>query len=231
MSCRPKLPPLKPRLLTAASFVRKGAVAADVGTDHGYLACFLAGERICPKVYASDLNPGPLGTAKEHIRACALEGRVIPLLSDGVRGLPLDEISDLVIAGMGGDLILSFLGDPGLRDPEKRLILQPMTKAEVLRRGLARLGFSLLEEKAVRDGRFVYTVLLVRFTGQEREIPDADAFCGLLDGGSREGREYLCRILKTLEKKRAGEKDPEETKRAGRLIKEIKERIGNDDCG
>lgn len=229
MGSRPNLPLLRPRLSAAASFVRKGAVAADVGTDHGYLACFLAEEEICPKVYASDLNPGPLQTAEEHIRARGLEGKVVPLLSDGVRGLPLEEISDIVVAGMGGDLILSFLRDPGLRDPEKRLILQPMTKAEVLRRGLASLGYLLEEERAVRDGRFVYTVLLVRYTGETKEISDADAFCGLLSGKSREEREYLGRILRTMEKKRDGEKKREERIRAEKLIETIKERIGNGD--
>ena len=41
---------LDDRLSTAVSFARKGAVAADIGTDHGYLICELVSKKLSPKV-------------------------------------------------------------------------------------------------------------------------------------------------------------------------------------
>ena len=218
---------LSPRLLAAASQVRPKATAADVGTDHGYLACYLALQAGCPKVYASDLNPNPLEQAIRTIAENGLEGKVIPVLSDGVKELPLSEIDDIVIAGMGGDLILSILSDPRLSDPEKRLVLQPMTKAEVLRRGLYRMGFELIRETAVRDGRFVYTVLTVRYTGVSREVDELFSQTGLLAGKTPEERAYLSRVLEKGRKKltgllRAGNEVPEELKR---LVKCLEEKL------
>ena len=64
---------LSPRLLAVARQVRRGAIGADVGTDHGYLACHLAYHHVCPKVYASDLNRGPLEQAARTVRECGLE--------------------------------------------------------------------------------------------------------------------------------------------------------------
>ena len=150
---------LNKRLTAAAEQVRPGAVAADIGTDHGYLACALVLSGRCRKVYAADLNREPLERAEATIAAYGLKEAVIPLLSDGVQNLPAEEVTDFVIAGMGGDLIGSILMDERLYDPAKRFILQPMTKADVLRRTLYRNGFALTEESAVQDARFVYSVM------------------------------------------------------------------------
>lgn len=225
---------LSPRLQTAAGLVRSGAVAADIGTDHGYLACALVQAGICPKVYASDVNPGPLAQAEQAVRACGLEGKVIPVLSDGVSNLPLDEISDLVIAGMGGDLILSILQDERLRDPAKRLVLQPMTKQEVLRRGLTQNGFVLCSETAVSDGRFVYTVMTASYNGKAAAVSELYAHTGLLlsQTGSDAVR-YLRGVKRRFEKQLEGMRqtsapDVHEVEKLVQLITALKEVLSND---
>lgn len=196
---------LSPRLQTAALAVRPGSVVADVGTDHGYLACALVQMQRCDRVYASDIHPGPLEQAAKTIRQCGLEEKVIPVLSDGVKELPLDEISDIVIAGMGGDLILSILQDARLFRPEKRFVLQPMTKHDVLRRGLYQAGFALLSETAVVDGRFVYSVLTAAYAGRAQQVGDLFAYTGLLLGQTEESTlRYLRRVVNRLCKQRDG---------------------------
>ena len=42
------------RLQTAAEFVKEGSIAADVGTDHGYLICYLVNEGIVKHGFATD---------------------------------------------------------------------------------------------------------------------------------------------------------------------------------
>lgn len=50
---------LSPRLKTAADMVRKGVVAADIGTDHAYLPSYLVLSGICPRALACDLRKRP----------------------------------------------------------------------------------------------------------------------------------------------------------------------------
>lgn len=58
---------LSPRLKTAADMVRKGVVAADIGTDHAYLPSYLVLSGICPRALACDLRKGPLENAAETL--------------------------------------------------------------------------------------------------------------------------------------------------------------------
>ena len=58
--------PISNRLLLCAEFVPRGTRAADIGTDHGYLAVYLLREGICPFVTAADLREQPLQKAREN---------------------------------------------------------------------------------------------------------------------------------------------------------------------
>lgn len=73
-----------------------------------------------------------------------------------------------MIAGMGGELIVQILSHaPWVRDPGKRLILQPMSKAEVLRSYLSNEGFAILQEEAVRSLGRIYSVMRCGYTGKK----------------------------------------------------------------
>jgi tRNA (adenine22-N1)-methyltransferase len=166
---------LDPRLSAVAGMVRPGARTADIGTDHGYLIAYLAGEGVIPSGFACDINPRPLEKARGILRGQGLLGRVQLLLTDGLTGLPRDAVDDIVIAGMGGDTIIHILSQAGWKDPDKRFLLQPMTRAPQLRQYLCREGYEILEERAAEAGGFVYTVLRAAYTGKAWE-PDG-LFC------------------------------------------------------
>lgn len=165
-----------PRLLAVADYVGKGGVTADIGTDHGHLICYLVTHGISTGGYACDVGAQPLAKAEALVRALGLEGSIQTLLTDGLLGLPLDTVTDVVVAGMGGELIADILDRslPSMR-PERNLILQPMTKAERLRRFLAEKGFALHRERGVRAGGFVYPVMHATYTGEPLK-PD-ELFC------------------------------------------------------
>jgi len=170
-----------PRLLAVAEAVRRGAVAADIGADHGHLICHLVGEGICPLGYACDAAPKPLSRAGERVKLLGLQDKIETRLTDGLRGLPLGHITDIIIAGMGGELIARIIGDcPGSYNPELRFILQPMTKAERLRTALCRMGFFILKERGVAAGGFLYPVMTVAYDGVRREPDELYAWTGLL---------------------------------------------------
>lgn len=157
---------LDARLRRCADFVRPGTTLCDVGCDHGYLPCQLALEGKIRSGLACDVNPSPLDSAKRTIARTGAGTVVSTRLSDGLMQVRPEEAQDIVIAGMGGELILSILlAVPWVKQPGRRLILQPMTKAELLRRGLCREGFRILEESAVPDGSRCYAVLLAEYDG------------------------------------------------------------------
>lgn len=173
--------PLDPRLAAAAQAVRPGVVVADIGTDHGYLICELVGSGKCPHGFAADIRSGPLSAARRHIAERGLTAQVEAVLTDGLQGLPGESIDDVVIAGMGGELIAAILTAVGwTRDAKKRYVLQPMTRAEQLRRLLYAEGFALCEETAVESGRFVYAVMTAQYTGERRGMDELFCLTGLL---------------------------------------------------
>ncbi|MBQ9938574.1 MAG: SAM-dependent methyltransferase, partial [Oscillospiraceae bacterium] len=100
---------LDERLETAASFVRNGSVVADIGTDHGYLICSLAERGTIPRGYACDINEQPLAKAAETVEETGLGDKISLVLCDGLRGLDPNCADDIIIAGMGGELICSIL--------------------------------------------------------------------------------------------------------------------------
>ena len=58
---------LSPRMSLIASLVEKGSVVADVGTDHGYIAIYLAKKEMAKKIIAADIKEGPLLQAEKNI--------------------------------------------------------------------------------------------------------------------------------------------------------------------
>lgn len=164
------------RLATAAEFVKEGTVAADVGTDHGYLICYLINEGRCTRGFATDINIKPLESARKFIREMDLENKIETVLTDGLKGLPEDEIDEVLICGMGGETIKGILEDAKWVKSEKvHLVLQPMSRADMLRRWLCENGWSIDAEKAVEVEKHLYTVISANYIGGS-ETPD-DLYC------------------------------------------------------
>ena len=158
--------------------IENGRGLIDVGTDHGFLPAALAAGGYSGKLFASDINAMPLSRARETAHACGAEDRIVFLLSDGLDACPKDEVDTIVMAGMGGELICRIL-DRAEWCLEHRytLILQPMTKIEVLRYWLANNGFQLTEERLVEDGGILYQIIKARYS-ENMSLKDAELFTG-----------------------------------------------------
>lgn len=153
--------PLSDRLLACCGFVHPGDRVADVGCDHGYLSIHLLQTGVASHVYASDVRPGPLSSAKRNAAVYGITEKIDFFLSDGVQSLPRD-FDTLVCAGMGGDTMISILSAaPWLKSDRYRLILQCQSKTPDLRRYLSENGWAISRETVLRDGRFLYTVMEV----------------------------------------------------------------------
>lgn len=195
---------LDPRLACAAQFVRQGAVFADIGTDHAYLPIALVQRNAVLRAVAADVAQKPLESARAHLAVSAeenpaLRDRIDLVLTDGLAGLEhySPHITDIAICGMGGELIARILSDaPFVRDPDIRLILQPMTMQPYLRRWLGANGFETTAERLCRtaNGK-LYSVLCVQYTGNVNVPCDADALLGEKILSDSENRDFLREYL------------------------------------
>ena len=188
---------LDPRLLTIAEMVRLDGKICDVGTDHALLPCYLY-EQGAGDIIASDVNDGPLKAAEATVRQYGAEKNVKVIKSDGLRSIP--PCDDIIIAGMGGELIARIVTECGFINENIQFILQPMTKAEILRRELYRSGFEITEERTAQSAGKTYTVMLVKFTGKKQEISDKFAFFG-----KNSDTAYIEAIKEKLRKKAKGD--------------------------
>ena len=151
------------RLKMCADMISGDGIVCDVGTDHALLAAHLITTGKCEKVIASDINEGPLESARKTVEKYGISEKVELVLSDGLKNVPLENVSDVVIAGMGGETIAKILEECPLELEGIRLILQPMTKTEVLRKWLTLNGFSIKAEKGVEEGNKLYSVITATF--------------------------------------------------------------------
>lgn len=165
---------LDSRLKAAADLCRRGVTVCDVGTDHALLACYLA-QTGAKSVIASDVREGPLEAARRTIMQQGVDN-VAAVLSDGLD--KIDYADDVVIAGMGGELIARIIAGCRFLSEDTRFILQPMTKADTLRRELCRSGFEIIEERTAKEGVRRYTVMLVKYTGVKSEPDELFCMCG-----------------------------------------------------
>lgn len=160
------IPKLKERLRAAATLTRQGSFISDVGTDHAYLPIALLAEGKIRGGVVSDIHKGPIERAKENIRACGLEDRLTPVLCDGLSEIQPFAPEDILILGMGGELIASILADaPWTKNEKIQLILQPMTHPEVLRRFLLGEGYRITKEVLVKEEK-IYQILCAAYGGE-----------------------------------------------------------------
>lgn len=207
------------RLTACADFVRPGSVAADIGTDHAKLPVWLVYNGIIPSAVASDINEGPIESARRNIEAYGLSDKIKTFTGDGLQTLMPDMAQDIVIAGMGGELIAAILdAAPWVKDPAYRLILQPMTHPERLRVWLFDNGFSIIDERAVCEAGKVYTIICAEYSGEIREFTEAEAYIGGLAGKKDEmSRRFLQRQAHQLRVSVDGLRAAGEEEKADRL--------------
>ena len=147
---------LSQRLSSVASMVTAGNCLADVGTDHGYVPIYLYERNIIPRAIAMDVNKGPLERAALHIAESGMKEAIETRLSDGLTALKPGEADSVVIAGMGGPLIIRILSaHPEITESLKELILQPQSEISEVRIWLYEQGYEIVEEHMVfEDGKY-----------------------------------------------------------------------------
>jgi tRNA A22 N-methylase len=179
----------------------------------------------CSQAIATDIRSGPLESAKGTLKKYRVTQNIKLIHTDGLKNVPPHGITDVVMAGMGGETIRDILAAPEAKWLQNgiSLVLQPMTKAEVLRRWLAENGFAVRRENVVKDTK-IYCVMQVQYTGEKRTVSEAEAFCGTLKRSELLPKIYIADVQKHLMNKVNGLEEagkPAEADAVRALMKEI----------
>lgn len=133
-----------------------GKICADIGTDHAYVPIKLWEAGI--KVIATDIMPGPLKIAAEHVKK---QGAQVELrLGGGLSPIKKGEVDTVIIAGMGGEMIEKILSDDSDKTDGVTFVLQPMNRQNELRKFLLDNGFYIIEEDLALEGFKVYNLIV-----------------------------------------------------------------------
>ena len=151
------------RLLAIAKAIaqhKQGTILADIGTDHAYLPCFLYDQGVIEKAYACDVAEGPLASSKQTIIANHMEGKIIPLLGNGLDPIVNEDVDMISICGMGGMLMIEIL-DAHNEMHNHRFFLQANNGLAELRAYLAGHHFCIIDEDLVEDAHHIYEYMVV----------------------------------------------------------------------
>ncbi|WLR43971.1 tRNA (adenine(22)-N(1))-methyltransferase TrmK [Bacillus carboniphilus] len=151
---------LSKRLKTVASFIPKGAVLADIGSDHAYLPCYAIIHKTASFAIAGEVSEGPFSSALNQVRECELDDFISVRKGDGLEVIN-SSVTCITVAGMGGELIKSILenGKEKLTNV-KTLILQPNIHAIIIRKWLLNQGWELKNEVIIEEDGKIYEILV-----------------------------------------------------------------------
>ncbi len=154
---------LSKRLEMLAGMVSEGNRLVDVGTDHGLVPIFLVKQGKIPSAIAADVKYGPLSRARKHIAAYGLTDYIEARLSDGLKNIRSGEGDTLLLAGMGGNLMIRILaGGTEALFSFRELVLQPQSVIVLVRKALSAMGFRVVEEAMVfEEGKYYPMMRLV----------------------------------------------------------------------
>lgn len=217
---------LSPRLLKVSEMISFANVA-DIGTDHGKLLIYLAQKGNLKHGIGSDVAIGPANACKKNILAYGESDKIEIRVGDGLETLNLSEADTIVIAGMGGELILHILSkNLDIAKSAKEIILQPMTNIPKLLNGLGELDFCVTEAELVKEKDKLYQIFKVSVGKSELSEIDTIICPAHLKKPSNCLKELIRREIKKCRDKREGilcarETEKTEVLRLDFLIKEL----------
>ena len=193
---------LRPRLKVIAEMLPRCSLICDIGTDHAYLPIYLLKNHICKRAVITEISQGPLNTAYKNVSKENVENNIEAILGNGLNALIcskcLKESKDgdyvVIIAGMGGSLMVKIIND-GIHYAKKAktLILQPMSRIEIVTEWLINQGFEIYNQRLVKDDNRIYNVLAVKWTGIQKKYNTVDLYIGkkLIDEEDPLLKEYI----------------------------------------
>lgn len=208
---------LSPRLYTVAHMADISRKTVDIGTDHAYLPAYMITFLHSGNILACDIGEKPLENALNTLKTYRLEDKIELRLSDGLKNVLPEEAEQITICGIGGTLIRDILnGAPWVKKNGMRLVLQPMTHSEDVRRYLCENGFIITEERCVEDAGRIYCCIAAEYSGGNAAYEEGYYYFGTLLNEKGMAEKYILkqydRVQKRAEALKEAQRYPEEEK-------------------
>ena len=100
---------LSKRMQSVADMIQPCDAVGDIGCDHAFVSIYLVEQRRAKRVIASDVRRGPIAIAKRNIEAMNLSDQIEIRMGDGLDTIVPGEVNAVVLAGMGGMLMIDIL--------------------------------------------------------------------------------------------------------------------------
>ena len=143
------------RLLAIANLVHPHSNVIDVGADHGLLEKYLIDSGKVNSIFAVENKKGPFEILRKNLK----DYDVNVSLSDGLDEMP-PETNVIVLAGMGGNLIVDILKkDPNKLNAIEQIVVDAHKDAELVRREVIKLGYRIEKEKIVVENKIYYFII------------------------------------------------------------------------
>lgn len=167
---------LSKRLMAIAKLIQKHSnhgYLADIGSDHGYLPCWLVEQNAIEGAFACEIADGPLQACQSTVQLCHMEDKISVRKGDGLAPI-VDEDNDVVsICGMGGNLICDILEANLSKCHINTLVLQANINECFVREYLLSHGWMIVDEDIVEDMHHYYEIIVAKKgiqTLSEKEI-------------------------------------------------------------
>ncbi len=148
----------------------EGSSAIDIGADHGYLLIELY-KRGFKKLLAVEKNKGPLENCEKTLKKNNLLNDINVVLSDGLKDVEETKSYDnIIIAGMGGDLIKCIIEQDIEKFKSSLLILQPNNNEYKLRKYLINNSFEIQKEHIMEENNKIYEIIVAKYTGKLKNV-------------------------------------------------------------
>ena len=147
------------RLKAIANMVPRCQTAADIGCDHGKVAVMLIENHTARHVICSDISEKSLEKAKKTALQNGISRGISFRTGSGLQVLQQSEADAVVMAGMGGELIVRILEEETTKIPDV-LVISCNSHPNAVRRWLCQNGYQIKDEDLICEGRRCYPVIL-----------------------------------------------------------------------
>ena len=138
----------------------------DVGCDHGQMSIGLAQRKDIGSVLATDISGPSLQKLIDRLEACLEEDwakKIQTFHTDGLKNLPWSKAGAILIAGMGGELMVKILeANPTLVANTEQLVLSHHLDAAKVRAYLTANSFAIVDEHLLEENGHYYEMISAR---------------------------------------------------------------------